>query len=143
MPAAINLDHSGLRRSARLAYLRAKKLSRVFFSLFYAANIPSSVWSFTTQASTSVANSYVSLRAKTVDSYHRANSLCDGTINCFSSAILSAVALNEVFTYKEAMKQDDAIDFVKAMIKEVRDHETKDNWTLIERKNMPPQPIRS
>jgi len=137
MPEAINLDHSGLRRSARIKDLQAKKLSRVFFSLFCAAAIASSVWSFTTQASTSVANSYVSLHAKTVDSYHRANSLYDGTINCFSSAILSAVASNEVFTYKEALKQEDAIEFVKAMVKEVRDHENKDNWTLIERKDMP------
>ena len=35
------------------------------------------------------------------------------------------------------MQQDNAINFVKPMIREVRDHELKDNQTLVKWKDMP------
>jgi hypothetical protein len=58
-----------------------------------------------------------------IESYHQVNSLYDGTINCFSTLAHSSVALNETFTYKEALQQSDYHDFVKAMIHEVNNNE--------------------
>jgi hypothetical protein len=65
-----------------------------------------------------------SLFSNAIDSYHRVNSLYDGTINCFSTLAQSSVASNETFNYKEALQQSDKIEFVKAMVHEVDDHET-------------------
>ena len=57
MPEATNLNHSLLHRSTHLKDLRTKKLYRLFYTLLCAAAITSLVWSFITQALTSVANS--------------------------------------------------------------------------------------
>jgi hypothetical protein len=37
---------------------------------------------------------------------------------------------NKVFTYKEALAQEDAHLFVEAMQKEVADHELQNHWTI-------------
>jgi len=60
--------------------------------------------------------------SKAVDSYHRVNTLYDGTINCLSTVALSSVASNETFTYKTAMKEKDYTNFICAMMHEVDDH---------------------
>ncbi len=41
------------------------------------------------------------------------------------------VSFNKVFTYKEAMTQEDAQLFVEAMQKEVADHEMQNHWTIV------------
>ena len=41
--------------------------------------------------------------------------------------VQSTVASNETFNDKEALQQPDKIEFIKAMINEVDDHETKKN----------------
>ena len=41
------------------------------------------------------------------------------------------VSSNEVFTYKEAMTQEDAHLLVEAMQKEVADHELRNHWTIV------------
>ena len=51
--------------------------------------------------------------------------------------LASSLASNEVFTYKEALKQDDYREFIKAMLKEIEEHEKRNHWTLIERTEMP------
>ncbi len=43
----------------------------------------------------------------------------------------SSVVLNETFNYKEALQQSDKIEFVKAMMHKVNDHETQKHWTLM------------
>ncbi len=78
-----------------------------------------------------------SLFSKAVNSYHQVNSLYDGTINCFSTLAQSSVASNETFNYKEALKQSDKIEFVKAMVHEVDDHEKRNHWTLMKRTDLP------
>ena len=50
-----------------------------------------------------------------MDSYHRVNTLYDGMINCFSTVAQSSIASNKTFTYKEAMRESDYHEFVKAM----------------------------
>ena len=72
-----------------------------------------------------------SLFSNAIDSYYWVNSLYDGIINCFSTLAQSSVASNETFNYKEALQQPDKIEFVKAMVHEVDDHETQKHWTLI------------
>jgi hypothetical protein len=56
-----------------------------------------------------------SLLSNAIDSYHRVNSLYDGTINCFSTLAQSSLASNETFHYKEALQQSDRIEFIVAM----------------------------
>ncbi len=73
-----------------------------------------------------------------IESYHHVNLLCDGTINCCSTLAQSSIALNETFTYKEALKQSDYHNFVKAMIHEVNNQEIRDHWTLTKRCDIPP-----
>ena len=65
------------------------------------------------------------------------NLLYDGTINCFSTLAQASIASNETFTYKQAICQKDYIEFAKAMVKEVYDHELRDYWTLILCQDMP------
>ena len=55
----------------------------------------------------------VSVLLSVIDGFHRTNSLCGGTLNCFSTAALSASATNEDVTFKEAMQQEDKRDFIK------------------------------
>ncbi len=49
----------------------------------------------------------------------------------------SSVMSNETFTYKQAMHEKDYHEFVKAMIKEVDDHENQNHWTIMRRCDMP------
>ena len=50
----------------------------------------------------------------------------------------TTVASNKVFTYKNAMKEDDYHEFVKAMIKEISEHEARDHSPMMERRELPP-----
>jgi hypothetical protein len=152
MPDKINLDSSGLRRSARSAVLSrrdkvyshsttvlksvkrsSKHACLVLFSSFctIGAALNGGVHSHQVLAQSS------SLLSNAIDSYHRVNSLYDGTINCFSTLAQSSVASNETFNYKEALQQSDKIEFVKAMVHEVDDHESRKHWTLIRRSDLP------
>ena len=78
-----------------------------------------------------------SILSQTVESFHRVNTLYDGTLNCFSTHAMAATSSNEVFTLKQAMGEDDSREFVKAMVKEIRSHEDGEHWTKIERSSMP------
>ena len=138
MPDKINLDSSGLRRSDRSAVLsrrdkvyshstkcfksvkRSSMQALVLFSSFCAIGAGVTCRVHPHQV---VANSS-SLLSNAIDSYHRINSLYDGTINCFSTLAQSSVASNETFNYKEALQQSDKIEFIKAMINEVNKQET-------------------
>jgi hypothetical protein len=152
MPDKINLDSSGLRRSACSAVLSwrekvyshsttvlksvkrsSKHACLVLFSSFCAigAALDGGVHSHQVLLQSS------SLLSNAINSYHRVNSLYDGTINCFSTMAQSTVASNETFNYKEALQQPDKIEFIKAMINEVDDHETRKHWTLMKRCDLP------
>jgi hypothetical protein len=69
--------------------------------------------------------------SKAVDSYHCVNTLYDGIMNCFSTVAQSSIALNETFTYKQAMKQKDFNNFVLAIVHEVDDHEKRGHRTIV------------
>ena len=46
-------------------------------------------------------------------------------------SLLTDVSTNEVFTFREAMKQEDRLDFVAAMEKEIEDHESRKHWSIV------------
>ena len=50
---------------------------------------------------------------------------------------------NESYTFQEMMKQDDKIEFITAMLKEIDDHESRDHWTLMRRKDILPECLNS
>jgi hypothetical protein len=67
-----------------------------------------------------------------------ANEHCDGTLNEFHFVfLLTDTSSNEVFTYHPAQKQDDWIQFVEAMEKEVEDHKGRGHWILVPRSTIP------
>ena len=166
MPVPIDLNTSGLRRSSRLAELKkreaehpsndsytnpnrraytakttnTKRACLALFSLFCALGTET-LWSFTLQASKNTAHASFSatssLLSNAVDSYHRANVLYDNTINCFSTMTVAAEASNEVFTYRDALKQPDRVEFIKAMVKEIEDHEKRGHWEIVEKSTIP------
>ena len=62
----------------------------------------------------------------------------DGTMNQIHFLFFSTgISSNEVFTYKEAIPQEDAHLFVEAMQKEVADHELRNHWTIVHRSTVP------
>ena len=52
-------------------------------------------------------------------------------------SLLTDVSTNEVFTFREAMKQEDRLDFVAAMEKEIEDHESRKHWSIVKRSSLP------
>ena len=44
---------------------------------------------------------------------------------------------NEVYTFKEMLKENDRAEFGKAMTKETEVHERRGNWMVVPRSSMP------
>ena len=66
------------------------------------------------------------------------NSFFDDTICMTNQMIFTTIAANnDVYTLKEMLRLDDISPFVNAMIKEIEDHEMRDHWEIIERKDIP------
>jgi hypothetical protein len=65
------------------------------------------------------------------------NTLYDGTVNCFSTLVQSSDVSNEIFTYKQALREPDYHDFIKAMVHKVHDHNKQDRWTFMQCSDMP------
>jgi len=132
-----DLGTSGLRRSGRSVHptsratessLNFKKILGYFTAVFaaigmaYHSPFPAASCFFT----------------QTIEHSLTVSMLVDKSFNSFPLFALAAEAeQNEVFTYKEAMKQDDNRDFIKAMIKEINDHEQRNHWTMIPRSSLP------
>ena len=56
--------------------------------------------------------------------------LLDGTVNQLYGFLFAAnQQQNETYTFKDTMLQDDASDFIKAMLKEIKDHD--DNMRIL------------
>jgi hypothetical protein len=160
MPQSVNLDTSGLRRSSRTEVLNRR--DKVYSNMATLSNAPlqsaskrcfkSALVIFTSictignglksiahslQEEVTVTSTTKSAFSNAMDSYHRVNTLYDGMINCFSTVAQSSIASNKTFTYKEAMRESDYHEFVKAMVKEVDDHESRNHWTVMHYCDMP------
>ena len=62
----------------------------------------------------------------------------DGTFNAIvSHAYAAGKENNETYTFREMCKQEDRIDFVDAMQKEIDDHTRRKHWEIIPRSMMP------
>jgi len=70
----------------------------------------------------------------TVNSFHTANQCFDGTLNCLHPMVfLAGKENNDLYTFREMLKQPDAVDFIQAMKKEVHNHETREHWEVVPR----------
>ena len=68
----------------------------------------------------------------------RINTNFDGTLNYFHPvALLASMGDNDTYSFKEMLKQEDKNDFIKAMIKEIDDHEGRGHWSLMLRSDLP------
>ena len=47
------------------------------------------------------------------------------------------ISSNECFTFREAMKQEDKLEFIQAMEKEISDHEEGRHWSVVRRDTLP------
>ena len=157
LPPRINLLESGLRRSERIKALNVNKTptehkpSHVqygakpltngiigLFTLFLFANDMS--------VPHHKIDSDAPMKDKMIAKFEELNELFDGTLNQFHMLAFSTdISSNEVFTFREAMKQEDKLDFVQAMEKEIEDHQSRDHWSIVERSSLPDtaKPIRA
>lgn len=80
----------------------------------------------------------VSILDKVVLHTQAINTQFDGTINALHHAALTTAEVhNDIFTLREILKQDDRMEFIEAMQKEVQDHVDRKHWTMISRSAIP------
>ena len=73
-----------------------------------------------------------------VHHFYEANKHCNETLNEFHfMSPLTDTSLNEVFTYHQALKQDDWCNFMTAMKKKILNHEGRGHWDLVQRSTVP------
>ena len=120
-----NLDTAGLRRSSRiLAHDERPKRMTLFTMLYLVTNVVAT--------RTSVIRNASSYTTRAITYTEEVNRSFDGTPNFTRSfAFATSLADNEYYTLKETLKQEDADDFIQAMLKEVDAHEKSNYWTLI------------
>jgi hypothetical protein len=134
------MDHEEHPTSLQTAHLplasqQSFKSALVLFSTICSFGYRLSCMAHSLQEKVTVTSTSTFLYA--INSYHRVNTLYNGTINCFSTLVQSSITLNETFAYNQALKQDDFHKFIKAMMVEVNDHESREHWTLTKRCDMP------
>ena len=146
----INLETSGLRRSSRSQKKSAKarevdqtaemkSISQFnLFSYFGGSKLYHSLYSHNHHMSSITTGSSSSFLTKSIEVFHRLNMHYYGTVNIFSTYAMAALNdSNDVYTYREMLKQPDVAKFVEAMIKEVTDHEERSHWVCVPRYEMP------
>ena len=139
MPPMRNLKTAGLRRSPRIAAQERKPWHRcnAIYKCFCVLSV-AAVLSWSPDAS-SLHSRGQNLVFATVDSFHAANQNFDSTLNnLHPMALLAEKQDNESYTFREMLKQSDAAEFIKAMMKETSDHESRNHWTVIPRFEKPP-----
>jgi hypothetical protein len=72
-----------------------------------------------------IATTKASFLTTAVNSFYQVNILYDGMVNYFSALAQSSETSNETFTYKQALREPDYHDFIKAMVHEVHDHKKR------------------
>ena len=124
MPEMVNLETAGLCRSERIATKEQPKYN--FFSGI------SKFCAFGTLLASTILNPTVAFshgQASVNAVIHNCNVInanFDGSLNEFHHMVLAATkSNNENYTFREMLQQDDVGDFVKAMMKEVGDHEAR------------------
>jgi hypothetical protein len=137
MPTLPDLDALTYRRSERIRKLKEKAKNstgstvRNLVGAFYSAY---SIISDTNRFVSSFSPATMMERA--VYHMHASNTLFDGTLNSLHHAVYNTVVKND-FTFKEMLQQDDRADFIKAMQKEIEDHQNRNHWSLTKRTSLP------
>ena len=139
MPEFVNLETAGLRHLARIKKQKKKRLSQFnFFNYFGGSNlyVHLSKHQKSMDSITSPAGQFFFTLSVAYMNY--LNMHFDGTFNIFSTLAYAALNdLNDVYTYREMLKQPDVSKFVEAMIKEVMDHEERRHWICVPRSKIP------
>ncbi len=82
--------------------------------------------------------SHAILSDQMIKRFEELNEHYDGTMNpIYFLSFSTDVSPNKVFTYKEAITQEDAHLFIEAMQKEVANHELRNHWTIVHRSTVP------
>ena len=73
-----------------------------------------------------------------MNAFHTANQIFDCTLNVLHPmALMTEKEDNESYTFKQMFQQEDKSDFIKAMMKEASDHESKDHREVVPRSEKP------
>ena len=139
MPPMLDLKTAEPRRSPRIAAHEQKPWYKcnVIYKCFCVLSV-AAVLSWSPDAS-SLHSRGQNLVFATVNSFHSANQNFDNTLNnLHPMALLAEKQDNESYTFREMLKQSDAAEFIKAMMKESSDHESRGHWTVIPRHKKPP-----
>ena len=140
-PTMPDLNELTSRRSGRTRNLsqRAKESTNSSYRRIF-----NSFVGFTAVLSTSLMNTATAIKQPTstlqraVHHSNQINTHFDNTLNVvFHAALIVASGDNDTYTLKQMFKQDDKSSFVDAMMKEVKDHESRNHWTVLPRKEMP------
>ena len=130
MPTIVNLESSGLRRFPRLAanYRSVNWISAIS-SLCACVFIAAPVWC--PQPLVLFSSSHCAVRGA-VNLFHADNTTFDGTLNSLHYMALAAgKENNKSYTFREMLQQEDSVEFIKAMLKEPSDHESRVLWEII------------
>ncbi|KAL7464856.1 hypothetical protein ACHAXS_005184 [Conticribra weissflogii] len=139
MPEIINFETAGLRRSPRLAAEMEKK-NRNGMSF---VSILTKICAFGTILATSLQPGIVFSHSQAsvngiINKFEVVNANFDGTLNAMHHMVLTAgKENNECYTYYEMLRQEDAKDFIQAMIVETREHESRRHWDVVAKTSMP------
>ena len=137
MPQMVNLESSGLRRSPRLAS-GTKKNYNFFSGISKFFVLGALLTSTLAQPSVAFSHAQDSVNAA-IHHCHIINANFDGSLNEIHHMVLAAgKSNNENYTFREMLKQDDAVEFIKAMQKESNDHSSRGHWEIVKRYEIPP-----
>ena len=125
MPTVPDLDSITSRRSGRIRTKSTRLRDYVsFFTLYSLAALTSVGTLF---------NSPQTVPSRMMAHMSLVNQHFDGAFNYFHPFALVSTTDNDTFTLKDMLKQDDRADFIKAMVLELDDHESRNHWTLMPR----------
>ena len=66
-----------------------------------------------------------------VNAFYTSNQIFDNTLNALHPMALVTEKENiEYYTFKQMLQQEDKADFIRAMMKEASDHESKGHWEV-------------
>ena len=113
-----------------------KKPILEFFSIFCALG---SLRTFSTSLSPHFHNkTFHSCKTRVSNDYKRINGIFNDTMNEVCHQVKYFTTSNKAYTYKQMLNEDDFKDFFQAMLEEIEFHKKRDQWTLMERKDLPP-----
>ena len=147
MPIMPDLDSLSCRRSSRLKK-PPDRFDPTALSTSSKANVSSdkpsrrksTLFSMICLVSTAISDPaiHASIHSRLVYHTQMVNQHFDGTWNHINPfAYSTEQSGNDVYTFKEMLKQPDKNEFIKAMMAEIKDHESRQHWVLFKRSSIP------